>query len=538
MKKTRRWLAMLLAVVLVSSNVIYQLGTSMSASESDSTTEAQQQDNSAEEKAQQQEAASNAQKKDSGEAKVQEVNTEEDKNTSDTSKKTQAVEKTEKKKQEQKADKADTAKKADTSSGDTKKDSEEKAYKATIQKSKLDGGDIKAWGSDGKKETVAYTDSKYMKEVKEGDSFNFEITVKNSFKLDKVTDQNNNTIQPKKVDGNVYTYKIVDVKSDKTFHVLYKEETNSDKSKTDVNKSGDNKKDDADASDDGESDSKAAKSKVTTQAAKSKVAVQAATDTTPEDTDTEKWITVGNSVKLTNSNYGTRYTHTWTIANGSIVSKSGSGNSITVTGKKVGETTVTDTVTWSSYWSGQQSATVTYKVHVLAAVAPTAIAITGADEVTQFKTTGLNYTLTPSNASGKVQWSSSNEQILTVDSNGTVSGLRQGTATVTASVQGSNDTAITATKTIKVVANTESTDTAIVYYLLDPTKDANSNDTGNWGPAYGNATVNVTNATWTNDKNCFDNVDQRVVSWPNGTNVVTRGSDAWNQIFNNYKSSI
>ena len=70
-----------------------------------------------------------------------------------------------------------------------KKDSEEKAYKATIQKSKLDGGDIKAWGSDGKKETVAYTDSKYMKEVKEGDSFNFEITVKNSFKLDKVTDQ-------------------------------------------------------------------------------------------------------------------------------------------------------------------------------------------------------------------------------------------------------------------------------------------------------------------------------------------------------------
>lgn len=92
MKKTRRWLAMLLAVVLVSSNVIYQLGTNMSASESDSTTEAPQQDDSAEEKAQQ-EAASNAHKKDSGEAKVQEVNTEEDKNASDTSKKTQVTEK-------------------------------------------------------------------------------------------------------------------------------------------------------------------------------------------------------------------------------------------------------------------------------------------------------------------------------------------------------------------------------------------------------------------------------------------------------------
>ena len=179
-----------------------------------------------------------------------------------------------------------------------------------------------------------------------------------------------------------------------------------------------------------------------------------------------------------------------------------------------------------------------YNIEVLAAVSPTGISINGADEVTQFKTTKLTASLTPSNASGKVQWSSSNEQILTVDSNGTVSGLRQGTATVTASVQGSNDTTITATKTIKVVTNTESTDRAIVYYLLDPTKDANSNDQGNWGPAYGNATVNVTNATWTNGKNCFDNVDQRVVSWPNGTNVVTRGSDAWTQIFNNYKSSI
>ena len=538
MKKTRRWLAMLLAVVLVSSNVIYQLGTNMSASESDSTTEAQQQDDSAEEKAQQ-EAASNAHKKDSGEAKVQEVNTEEDKNASDTSKKTQVTEKTEKK-QEQTAKKADTAKKAnaakkaDASSGDTKKDSEEKAYKATIQKSKLDGGDIKAWGSDGKKETVAYTDSKYMKEVKEGDSFNFEITVKNSFKLDKVTDQNNNTIQPKKVDGNVYTYKIADVKSDKTFHVLYKEETNSDKSKTDVNKSGDNKKDDADASDDGESDSKANEDKNVSAASENgKIATVA-------DTDTTRTIRVGETITLDSRdvdkyNYSD---HNWTVKDNSLVRLNKDTDiSITITGLKAGRTTVTDTYTsgWGVFAERKEKK---YNIEVLAAVSPTGISINGADEVTQFKTTKLTASLTPSNASGKVQWSSSNEQILTVDSNGTVSGLRQGTATVTASVQGSNDTTITATKTIKVVTNTESTDRAIVYYLLDPTKDANSNDQGNWGPAYGNATVNVTNATWTNGKNCFDNVDQRVVSWPNGTNVVTRGSDAWTQIFNNYKSSI
>ena len=230
--------------------------------------------------------------------------------------------------------------------------------------------------------------------------------------------------------------------------------------------------------------------------------------------------------------------HNWTVKDNSLVRLNKDTDiSITITGLKAGRTTVTDTYTsgWGVFAERKEKK---YNIEVLAAVSPTGISINGADEVTQFKTTKLTASLTPSNASGKVQWSSSNEQILTVDSNGTVSGLRQGTATVTASVQGSNDTTITATKTIKVVTNTESTDRAIVYYLLDPTKDANSNDQGNWGPAYGNATVNVTNATWTNGKNCFDNVDQRVVSWPNGTNVVTRGSDAWTQIFNNYKSSI
>ena len=50
--------------------------------------------------------------------------------------------------------------------------------------------------------------------------------------------------------------------------------------------------------------------------------------------------------------------------------------------------------------------------------------------------------------------------------------------------------------------------------------------------------VSTTGATWAGGKNCFDNVDQRVVSWPNGTNVVPRDSDAWNEIFDNYKTTI
>ena len=79
----------------------------------------------------------------------------------------------------------------------------------------------------------------------------------------------------------------------------------------------------------------------------------------------------------------------------------------------------------------------------------------------------------------------------------------------------------------------------MVYYLKDPTKDANSNGSDQWGPSsLGTAIVNVEGATWTGDKNCFDNVDQRVVSWPNGTNVIPRSNNAWDLIFDAYKASI
>ena len=143
-------------------------------------------------------------------------------------------------------------------------------------------------------------------------------------------------------------------------------------------------------------------------------------------------------------------------------------------------------------------------------------------------------------------WTSSNEQILSVDENGLVTGKRQGSATITASVQGADKNTLSATKTIEVVKNESPSSgnkrEALVYYLKDPTKDANSNGSDQWGPSsLGTAVVNVEGATWTGNKNCFDNVDQRVLSWPtdlNGTNVVPRSNNAWNLIFDAYKASI
>ena len=256
---------------------------------------------------------------------------------------------------------------------------------------------------------------------------------------------------------------------------------------------------------------------------------------------TEQTVEVGKTITLTSS-YSRWYSHAWTSDNNAwtsdnndVATVDGSGSTATVTGVAVGDAVITDTV---KSWYDETTETVEYTIHVVAATPATSVSISGESSVTQFSTLQLTAVTDPAHASGTASWASSNEAILTVDESGLVTGLRQGTATVSLTFTNADGSSVIATKDITVAAVTEATDQAGVYYLLDPTKDANSNDTGHWGPQYGIATVNVTGATWSNGKNCFDNVDQRVVSWPNGTNVVPRGSDAWNQIYENYKSVI
>ena len=252
-------------------------------------------------------------------------------------------------------------------------------------------------------------------------------------------------------------------------------------------------------------------------------------------------LKVGEKATLDSSDvedWGYNHQHKWTVNKKNIVNLSSkSGSSITVTGEGVGTATVTDTYTYSSFMGGSKRGTKTYTINVTAAVTPTGISISGADTVKQFQTTQLTANLTPADANGEVTWTSSNEQILSVDENGQVTGNRQGSATITASVLGADNNPLSATKTIEVVKNASPSGNnkreAAVYYLIDPTKDANSNDTGQWGSQYGIANVNVEGATWRDNKNCFDNVDQRVVLWPDGTNVIPKSSEHWNIIWLN-----
>ncbi|WP_443730413.1 InlB B-repeat-containing protein [Slackia isoflavoniconvertens] len=257
---------------------------------------------------------------------------------------------------------------------------------------------------------------------------------------------------------------------------------------------------------------------------------------------------VGDKVTLKGtSNKNCSYVGEWTVKkNGESTSAAtikGNGGSATAVFSEAGTFEIEHAYCEALYFLGfgdHSVKTETFTVVVQPATPARSISISGSDTVTQFSNIQLTATVDPAEATGTYEWSSSNEDILTVDNSGNVTGVRQGTATVTVSfISAVGGSEVSASKDVTVTATKDATDQALVYYLLDPTKDANSNDPGHWGKtSLGTAMVNTTGATWAGGKNCFDNVDQRVVSWPNGTNVVPRDSDAWDEIFDNYKTTI
>ena len=416
MKNAKRWLAVILAVTLLGSNAVYQLGTTLSANETEAVTESQQ-DESENAVAVQE----GTQQEDTGKATVQEVTPQEDKSdaSAQESKPVQEEQQTKETQTEPQTPVAAEAPQAEqtqqaapANAGPSEPEAQPKTpvaqtYDVKINKPDLDGGQIKVWGTDGIQTDVTSYDgnNQYVKEVTEGEDFNFQITRNDGFEIENVT-VNGVQIAPESTDGNVSTYKLSGVAEEKAITITY------NKVETPVEENQDGEA----AADEGIVSSGDAVTEQGGQQSDDKVNTASLNDAketaeTHEDTATEKWITVGKSVTLTSTNYQYgNYSHEWSIENDSnkIVSKSGSGSSITVTGLKEGTATVKDKVTWTTgmLWQQEHEDTITYTVHVLAKKSATGITITGANEVTQFKNINLTYTLTPTGAEGTVQWSS------------------------------------------------------------------------------------------------------------------------------------
>lgn len=176
------------------------------------------------------------------------------------------------------------------------------------------------------------------------------------------------------------------------------------------------------------------------------------------------------------------------------------------------------------------------------------LSITGADAVAQFSTMQLTATTTPSNAEGTYIWSSNNDNILTVDQSGTVTGVRQGTATVALNYTSPDgNTTLAATHDVTVTSPKAATDSALFYYLNNPNGSLDSISTTQW-TSLGSGSVNLTgldssNFPKDNGKTAiFDRVSDRVITWPDNSTgdeyQVVRESEDWNKIFKAYKSVI
>ena len=176
------------------------------------------------------------------------------------------------------------------------------------------------------------------------------------------------------------------------------------------------------------------------------------------------------------------------------------------------------------------------------------LSITGADAVAQFSTIQLTATTSPSNVEGTYIWSSNNDNILTVDQSGMVTGVREGRTTVTLSYTSPDSaTTLIATHDATVTSPTVATNSALFYYLNNPNGSLDSTSTTQW-TSLGSGSVNLTGLDSSNfpkdngETAIFDRVSDRVITWPDDSTgdeyQVARGSSDWNNIFKAYKSVI
>lgn len=344
MKNAKRWLAVILAVTLLGSNAVYQLGTTLSANETEAVTESQQ-DESENAVAEQAEK----QQEDTGKATVQEVTPQEDKpdasaqeasnEQAQQSQPAQAEANTQEAQEAAPANAGQSEPEANQATDGNAAQAETpvaQTYDVKINKPELDGGQIKVWGADGIQTDVTSYDgnNQYVKEVTEGEDFNFQITRNDGFEIENVT-VNGVQVAPESTDGSVSTYKLSGVAEEKAITITY----NKVETPVEENQGGEA------AANEGIVSSGDAVTEQGGQQSDDKVNTASLNDAketaeTHEDTDTEKWITVGKSVKLSNnyeSTGWTTYNHSWKIKEGKdfVSINASNSNSISVKGKKL-----------------------------------------------------------------------------------------------------------------------------------------------------------------------------------------------------------
>ncbi len=260
---------------------------------------------------------------------------------------------------------------------------------------------------------------------------------------------------------------------------------------------------------------------------------------TREDKQFEKWIYVGETATYqgTSGNKWSNGSSWWYSGKDEgFISFEKNGDSVIVTGQAKGDVILMHGY-HNSIW---QWVTEQLTIHVLPKAPITSLEITGYDKVEQFK----NITL-ETNADTGVTWTSSDPSVATIDASGKVVGVKAGNVTITATTVTAEGKVLTATHEVTVTESTAQQKNAKLFFLKSPTNNPDSNSASDWYPTGGQSNlgvkVNVEGAAFSG-KNTWDNVANRVVSWPDGSTgsswTLPQANSYWDKVFDSYKSEI
>lgn len=375
------------------------------------------------------------------------------------------------------------------------------------------------------------------------DSFEFAVLPDNGYKLSKVTLTVSGTDRELKADANgLYTVDAVDVAQSPRITLETEQEKTAEPAKeaTPI--------EEAEDVDDESSD--AASNDIA--AADNEENVSVASDVSGEAGETIN-AKVGKPVTLNGrSNTGYQYwligwrdcgySHEWKVSskNKNDAKITRNGNNASVTFKSAGTYTIEHKYCNQDHNADDNhSAAKEIFTVVVSDNTVTSLTISGASSVDQFKTTQLT-----TNASD-VTWTSSDSSVATIDASGKVTGVAEGKVTITATAITAEDKVLTAKHDVTVMKSTAQKKDAKLFFLKSPTNNPDSNSAGDWFPTGGssdlNVKVNVDGAAFSG-VNTWDNVANRVVSWPDGSTGATwtlpRANSYWSQVFNNYKKEI
>ena len=433
MKNAKQWLAILLAVTLLCSNGVSQLAMTVSASELETTEEAQPKEEAVVE--QEEETM-----EDTDKATAEEVTPEEERGESSVqdaetanAPKATAQEGVQEGHNEANVLEAAPATVAPTtatpatvtpatavpaSEGAGQQGEaaapEVQTYNVKINKSELNGGQIKIWVSDNNKVDVTEYDgnNQYVKEVKEGEEFNFQITLNDGFEIAQVK-VNGNAFDPANTEGNVITYKVAGINEEKVIDVTYNRvETPAEEKAAEEPKTED-------------------ETKVEEPAVENPTASAAVTATGEIMTDfyvkaDRSSVTVGDTVNVKAIIKPDEFSDkrvTWESSDETIATVDENGlvttraiGTVRIIGKSEANPDMTD-----------------FDIITVNPIQVSKITITGyaKEYMLPNETVKLDATVEPDNAADKsVIWTSSDETIATVDQNGNVNALKQGEVTI------------------------------------------------------------------------------------------------------------